>query len=128
LAVASAKTADTAASAALATRSQGPVGWAHVATNGTLLAGNSVSQGNVSIGSATYYCFQGLSFPVTDAVASPDYWNGSPTFDTMLQVGVAARGGLGGTGCPAGTQVFVHGVIANSDTPSSVAFHIMFLN
>lgn len=121
----SVKSADNATTA---TRAQGPVGWAHVNTAGTLLAGNSVSQGNVSIGSATYYCFQGLNFPLNDAVATPDYWNGSPRFDTMLQVGFAARGGLGGTGCPTGTQVFVHGVTADSDTPSVVAFHIMFLN
>jgi hypothetical protein len=120
----SVKSADNATTA---TRAQGPVGWAHVNTAGTVLAGNNVTTGNVT--KATfYYCFQGLSFPVNDAVASPDYWNGSPQFDTVLQVGFAARGGLGGTGCPAGTQVFVHGVQADNDGPSVVAFHILFLN
>jgi hypothetical protein len=101
-----------------------------VSSTGTVLAGNNVSTSNVTAETTlgqSFYCFHGLSFPVNDAVASVDYWNGTPTFNTILQVGVASRGGLGGTGCPAGTQVFVLGQRGQS-AASVVAFHIEFLN
>jgi hypothetical protein len=124
LSVASAKSADNATTA---TRAQGPVGWAAVSSTGVLLAGNNVSQGNITqVGN--FYCFSGLSFPVSDAQATPDYFNGTPQFQTQLQLGIAARGGIGGTGCPAPTQVFVHGVRTDNDTLTTVAFHILFLN
>jgi hypothetical protein len=124
LSVASAKSAD---SAATATRSQGPVGWAQVNSAGTVIAGNNVATANVTkVG--FFYCFSGLSFPLNGAVAATDYWNGSPHFSTMLQVGFVARGGLAGTGCPVATQVFVHTLDAATDTPEVGAFWIEFLN
>lgn len=112
-----------AATAANATTADGPIAFAHVSAGGALLDGRGVS---VSPGNATYYCFSGLAFTPRGIQATPDYWNGSPQFNTMVQAGLASSGGLGGTGCPAGTQAFVHGVQADNDVPTVAAFYAVF--
>lgn len=111
------------ASAANATTADGPIAFAHVSAAGALLDGRGVS---VSKGGATYYCFSGLNFAPRGIQATPDYWNGSPQFNTMVQAGLTSSGGLGGTGCPAGTQAFVHGVQADNDNPTVAAFYAVF--
>ncbi len=120
---AKATSATSATSAANATTADGPVAFAHVSAGGALLDGRGVS---VSPGNATYYCFSGLAFEPRGIQATADYWNGSPQFNTMVQAGLASSGGLGGTGCPAGTQAFVHGVEAGDDTPTVAAFYAVF--
>jgi len=118
-----------AASAVTAGTAQGPVAFAHVSAAGALLDG----QGVTVVKGATspkdepfYYCFSGLPFVPRGLVASPDYQNKTPRFNTMLQVGLEASGGLGGTGCPAGTQAYLHGTDAETDASSSVAFYVLF--
>jgi hypothetical protein len=111
-----------AASATTATIAEGPSAFAHVSSGGTLLAGRGVT---VSLGGASYYCLSGISFAPAGLQATADYWNGTPNFNTMVQVGLASAGGLGGTGCPAGTQAFVHGTKADNDAPASVAFYVV---
>jgi hypothetical protein len=120
-----ATTAATADEATTAETAASPSLWAHVNTAGTVLDGNGIATSNVTK-SGNYYCFSGLPVDPKGGTATSDYWNGTPTFDTMLQLGIAASGGLGGTGCPPDTQAFVLGVRARDDVPSTVAFYISF--
>jgi hypothetical protein len=130
LSVASAKNADNATNADTATRSAGPVAWAHVSDDGDFLDGNNVAQGNITfVGGTTFTtCFHGLSFSPRGVIASTDYWNGTQTFSNYVQVGLASSGGIGGTGCPAGTQAFTKARNASNDTASDAAIYIMFFN
>jgi hypothetical protein len=122
--------ATNATNAGNATTANGPVGWAAVSSTGSLEVGRNVSQGNISAGSANYWCFSGLSFPFRAVDVTVDYWNGTFTFSTVAQASVIGTGSanLGGTGCPAGTQAFVHGWNANASTTSPIAFFIQFYN
>lgn len=113
-----------ATTAGNATTADGPIAFAHVSSTGALLDGRGVNV-TQSI-STSYYCFSGLSFDPRGIQATADYWNGSPTFNTMVQAGLASSGGLGGTSCPAGTQAFVHGTNAGSDTPTTAGFYVVF--
>lgn len=119
----SANTANTANSAAVA---EGPLAWAHVSGTAKLLAGRGITADDISTGSTDYYCIKGLSFDPAGATVSTDYWNGSTSFSTITQVGLASTGGLGGTGCPAGTQAFVKGWNANTGAVSNAAFWVTF--
>lgn len=112
-----------------AATAEGPVAFAHVSAAGTLLDGQgvTVTKGDSSTkGQPFYYCFSGLPFAPRGLVASPDYRNETLHFNTTLQVGLESSGGLGGTGCAAGTQAYVHGVEASTNAQSSVAFYIVF--
>lgn len=121
--VPSANTANTAGSAAVA---EGPLAWAHVSGTGVFLAGRGITAADISTGSTDYYCIKGLSFDPAGATVSTDYWNGSNSFSTVTQVGLTSTGGLGGTGCAAGTQAFVKGWNANTATVSPAAFWVTF--
>lgn len=116
-------------SALNAATAEGPIAFAHVSGAGILLDGRGVA---VVPGERNdkeeplYYCFSGLAFEPHGLVASPDYRNETPRFNTMLQVALAASGGLGGTGCPEGTQAFVHGTRADNDAHSPVGFYVVF--
>lgn len=112
-----------ATNAGNATTAEGPVAFAHVAANGTVLDARGMSR--VAGSDGNYYCFTGISFAPRGIQATADYWNGSPQFNTMVQAGLASSGGLGGTGCPAGTQAFVHGTRADNDAPSVAAFYVV---
>jgi hypothetical protein len=105
---------------------RGPQVWAHVSSAGTVLDGRGVSQANVSAGAAGYRCFSGLSPAPKGIQASVDYWNGTPSFPDIAQVGLASSGGLGGTGCAAGTQAFVRGTNANTNVAANIAFYVTF--
>ncbi len=117
-------------SAATAATAQGPVAFAHVSAVGELLDGQgvTVTKGTASsAGDPLYYCFSGLPFAPRGLVATPDYQNKTPRFNTVLQVGLEASGGLAGTGCPAGTQAYVHGTEADANgSHSPVAFYVVF--
>jgi hypothetical protein len=118
-----------AAVAANATTAEGPAVFAHVSGGGVLLDGRSllVTVGERSLlGEPLYYCFSGIPFEPRGLVASPDYRNESPRFNTMLQVALTSSGDLGGTGCPVGTQAFVHGARADNDAHSPVGFYVLF--
>lgn len=117
-----------AANAVTAATSEGPIAFAHVSANGVLLDARGVTVLRTGDASS-YYCFSGLAFAPRGIVATPDYRNETPNFNTMLQAGLEARGGLEGTGCPAGTQAYVHGSRAsvNGLTSSSpVGFYVLF--
>lgn len=116
-------TVPSATSAATATTSEGPTAFAHVSSSGAVL--DSRGGVTVTVGTSSYYCISGLSSPPKGLTASPDYWNGTGEFQTQLQVGLASAGGLGGTGCPAGTQAFVHGVRPSTDVSITVAFYVI---
>jgi hypothetical protein len=130
--VPSATSALTATTAANAATSEGPIAFAHVSANGAMLdaRGVTVTTGvKESAEPISYYCFSGLAFAPRGIIATPDYRNETPNFNTMLQAALESRGGLEGTGCPAGTQAYVHGVRAsvNGLTSSSpVGFYVLF--
>lgn len=117
----SATNATNAANAAIA---EGPAAFAHVAANGTVLG----SRGMTIIRptpTSTYYCISNVAFTPTFALATADYFNGSPQFDTAVQAALTEGNSLSGTGCAPDTVAFVHGVTAESDTSSAAAFFVM---
>lgn len=121
-----------ALSAANAATSEGPIAFAHVSANGVLLDARGVTvlrTAGKESDVPSYYCFSGLTFEPRGIVATPDYRNETPNFNTMLQAAVASRGGLEGTGCPAGTQAYVQGLRASVNgltARSPVAFFALF--
>lgn len=113
-----------ATNASNATTANGPIAFAHVSAGGTLLDARGVSL--VAGANENFYCFTGLAFEPRGVQATTDYWNGTPRFNTMVQAGLASSGGLGGTGCPAGTQAFAHGTQADNDALSKAAIYVIF--
>ena len=98
-----------------------------MSSTGVLLAGNNVSQGNVTqVGN--FDCFSGLSFPVSDAQATPDYFNGTPQFQTQLQARESPQeAASAGRVVPADPGIRPR-CEDGQRTLTTVAFHILFLN
>jgi len=114
LAVASAKSADTANTA------QSPVAWAHVAANGDLLGSSSnITQANEDnpFGDGEY-CFRDLTFPFKSIQASVDGAGASSRAD-IAQVGVPdpadCRSGNGFSGTQAGVLVIEADTVTSFD-------------
>lgn len=112
-------------SAASAGIANAPTAWAHVNSTGNILASSGIGGATTTV-SGDYTCFGGLPFTPLGGSVTTDYWNGTQTFATINQFGLASSGGLGGTGCPAGTQAFVFGRNANGSTETNLAFYIAF--
>ena len=122
--VPNATTSETAKSANTAATAEGPAAWVHVSGNGVFLAGRGIAAADVSLGDTDYYCIKGVPFDPAGAVATVDYWNATQTFSNIAQVGLASSGGLSGSGCPAGTQLFVKGWNANTGAASKTGFYL----
>ncbi len=117
----SATNATNATNADTATTAVGPAAFAHVAAAGNVLASRGMTV--TSSPTAGFYCISGIAFEPVQIEATADYWNGTPSFNTAVQAGLAVDG-LGGTGCPAGTQAFVHGVDADADAITKSGFFV----
>ncbi len=106
--VPSATKATTATTANTATIGLSPVAYAHVNSEGKLIAADSrgIAQSNVALKSTAAYCFTGLPFAFKTAMAVVDY--GDPVtggLEDLAQVSVALGDPFGDCGSPAQLEV-----------------------
>jgi hypothetical protein len=97
--------------------------YAHVNTDGTVDRAKNVATSNVTKLSNGFYCFSGLQFTPTNAVATVDYETTvGGTFEEITTTTSAA--GLSLVGCGPGAQVGVG--IFNATTGANRSFFILF--
>ncbi len=116
-----------AVTADTATIGSSPVAYAHINSEGKLIAADSrgVVQGNLILESTAAYCFKGLPFAFKTAMAVVDY--GDPVtggLEDLPQVSVALGNPFGD--CGAGTQLEVAGENESGFAPEG--FFIWFYN
>ncbi len=116
-----------ATTATTATIGSSPVAYAHINSEGKLIAADSrgVAQGNLVLESTAAYCFKGLPFAFKTAMSVVDY--GDPVtggLGDLPQVSVALGNPFGD--CGAGTQLEVAGENEAGFAPEG--FFIWFYN
>ena len=125
--VPSAAKATTATTASTASIGSSPVAYAHINSEGKLVAADSrgVAQGNVALESTSAYCFRGLPFAFKTAMAVVDY--GDPVTggaENLATVSVALGNPFGD--CASGTQLEVAAENETGFAPEG--FFIWFYN
>ena len=123
----SATKATTATTANTATIGLSPVAYAHINSEGKLVAADSrgVAQANVALEATSAYCFKGLPFAFKTAMAVVDYGDVvTGGLEDLAQVSVALGNPFGD--CGTGTQLEVAAENEAGFTPEG--FFIWFYN